>query len=144
MTGRAARTLTVRRLGRMEYGAAHELQKSLVEERRAGTVGDLLLLVEHPPVITLGARNRIAESHIVASEDDLRAAGVSVHQSGRGGDVTYHGPGQLVGYPILDLESGSPGRAPVRAGPRGGAYRRVGACWYRGPARARAERSVGG
>lgn len=103
MTGPAARTLAVRRLGRMEYGAAHDLQQRLVEERRAGTVGDLLLLVEHPPVITLGARNRVAESHIVAGEDELRAAGVSVHQSGRGGDVTYHGPGQLVGYPILDL-----------------------------------------
>jgi lipoyl(octanoyl) transferase len=87
----------------MAYDEAHDVQKQLVEQRRAGVVGDTLLLVEHPPVITLGARNRIAVSHIVASDADLRREGVTVHDTGRGGDVTYHGPGQLVGYPILDL-----------------------------------------
>ncbi len=97
------RTLDVRRLGRMDYVDAHDLQKRLVEERRAGAIGDTLLLVEHPAVITLGARNRIAASHIIASDEQLRALGVTVHETGRGGDVTYHGPGQLVGYPILDL-----------------------------------------
>jgi lipoyl(octanoyl) transferase len=101
---RLARTIDVRRLGRMDYDAAHDLQKQLVEERRAGSIGDTLLLVEHPPVITLGARNRLSASHIVASEAQLAREGVTVHETGRGGDVTYHGPGQLVGYPILDLK----------------------------------------
>lgn len=107
-----ARTLDVRRLGRVDYDEASDLQKRLVEERRAGTVGDLLLLVEHPPVITLGARNRVSVSHIVASDEQLRAEGVTVHETGRGGDVTYHGPGQIVGYPILDLR---PDRRDVHA-----------------------------
>jgi lipoyl(octanoyl) transferase len=102
----------VRRLGRLDYDAALALQRHLVEERRASTVGDLLLLVEHPPVITLGARNRISASHIVATDEQLASAGVSVHEAGRGGDVTYHGPGQLVGYPILDLK---PDRCDVHA-----------------------------
>lgn len=106
------RNLEVRRHGRMGYDEAASLQQQLVEERRSGSVGDLLLLVEHPPVITLGARNRIASSHIVASSEQLSAAGVTVHESGRGGDVTYHGPGQLVGYPILDLR---PDRCDVHA-----------------------------
>lgn len=109
---RQARTLNVRRLGRMDYDEALDLQQRLVEERRSGAIGDTLLLVEHPPVITLGARNRIAASHIVASDDQLRARGVSVRETGRGGDVTYHGPGQLVGYPILDLR---PDRCDVHA-----------------------------
>ena len=97
------RTLTVRRLGRVEYPAAVELQRDLVEARRTGDVGDTLLLLEHPPVITLGVSARGRRSNIVASADELARAGVVVHETGRGGDVTYHGPGQLVGYPILDL-----------------------------------------
>lgn len=108
----ANRTLHVRRLGRVDYDEAHDLQKRLVEERRDGTIGDTLLLVEHPPVITLGARNRIAASHIIASDEQLAAEGVVVRETGRGGDVTYHGPGQLVGYPILDLR---PDRCDVHA-----------------------------
>jgi lipoyl(octanoyl) transferase len=96
----------------MDYDEAHDLQKRLVDERRSGTIGDTLLLVEHPPVITLGARNRIAASHIIASDEQLTAAGVTVRETGRGGDVTYHGPGQLVGYPILDLR---PDRCDVHA-----------------------------
>ena len=100
----AARTLTVRRLGRVEYDAATELQRRLVEERRGGVIGDTLLLLEHPPVITLGVKTRGRPTHVVASPAELAAAGVTIHESGRGGDVTYHGPGQLVGYPILDLQ----------------------------------------
>ena len=96
-------TLDVRRLGRVEYGEALELQRTLVEARRSGKIGDTLLLLEHPPVITLGARSRGARTNVVASGDALDAAGVAVHETGRGGDVTYHGPGQLVGYPIFDL-----------------------------------------
>ena len=97
------RTLAVRRPGLIEYGASLELQAELVEARRRGAIGDTLLLVEHPPVITLGARTRGERTHIRASSEDLAAAGIAVHATGRGGDVTYHGPGQLVGYPILDL-----------------------------------------
>jgi lipoyl(octanoyl) transferase len=98
-----ARSIDVRRLGRVEYDAALNLQKTLVEDRRAGRIGDTLLLLEHPPVITLGVKTRGSREHVVATAAELDAAGVSVYETGRGGDVTYHGPGQLVGYPILDL-----------------------------------------
>lgn len=100
---RAARTLSVRRLGRVEYTAALELQRQLVEDRRAQRIGDTLLLLEHPAVITLGVKTRGRSSNVVASDRELAARGIAVHETGRGGDVTYHGPGQLVGYPILDL-----------------------------------------
>jgi len=96
-------TLEVRRLGRIGYQEALDLQAGLVDQRRRGEVGDLLLLLEHPPVITLGVKARNTRTNIVASDAQLAAAGVAVFQSGRGGDVTYHGPGQLVGYPIFDL-----------------------------------------
>jgi len=92
----------VRRLGRVPYGEALQLQKALVEERRAGRVPDLLLLLQHPAVITLGVR-RDSRLHVTASEGQLAMHGIEVHETGRGGDVTYHGPGQIVGYPILDL-----------------------------------------
>jgi lipoyl(octanoyl) transferase len=106
----AARPLSVRRLGRVEYETALALQKTLVEERRAGLIGDTLLLLEHPPVITLGVRTRGRSSNILASPAELAAEGVAVFETTRGGDVTYHGPGQIVGYPILDL---SPDRRDV-------------------------------
>ena len=99
----AGRTFDVRRLGRMGYDEAVALQAALVEERRAGVIGDTLLFVEHPPVITLGVRTRTGASHIVASASELEQRGVLVRETGRGGDVTYHGPGQLVGYPIVKL-----------------------------------------
>lgn len=95
--------IQIRRLGRVAYGDALELQKRLVEQRKAGEIPDQLLLLEHPPVITLGVKTRDDRSHVVATPQTLDHEGVEVFVSGRGGDVTYHGPGQLVGYPILDL-----------------------------------------
>jgi lipoyl(octanoyl) transferase len=94
----------VRRLGLIPYADALALQRDLVEDRRAGRVGDLLLLVEHPHVLTLGVRGDGGRSHILASAEVLGSRSVDVHETGRGGDITYHGPGQLVGYPILDLK----------------------------------------
>lgn len=98
------REIEVRRLGLVGYDEALELQKTLVEERKAGLIPDQLLLLEHPPVITLGVKTRNDRSNIVASPGLLESEGVQVVETGRGGDVTYHGPGQLVGYPILDLK----------------------------------------
>ena len=95
--------MDVRRLGRIGYQEALDLQADLVEQRRRGDIGDTLLLLEHPPVITLGVKTRNNRTNIIASDAQLADAGVAVFQTGRGGDVTYHGPGQLVGYPILDL-----------------------------------------
>jgi lipoyl(octanoyl) transferase len=95
--------LAIRRLGRLGYAEGLVLQQELVEARRTGAVGDTLLLLEHPPVITRGVRARGAETNIIATAEELHREGVAVFETGRGGDVTYHGPGQLVGYPILDL-----------------------------------------
>jgi lipoyl(octanoyl) transferase len=94
----------VRRLGLVPYAEALGLQRALVEDRRAGRIGDLLLLVEHPHVLTLGVRGDGGRSHILASAEALASHRVDVHETGRGGDITYHGPGQLVGYPIIDLK----------------------------------------
>lgn len=80
------------------------MQKRLVDERRAGRIPDQLLLLQHPPVITFGVRSRSARTNVRATPEALVAAGVELVETGRGGDVTYHGPGQLVGYPILDLK----------------------------------------
>jgi lipoyl(octanoyl) transferase len=98
------RTLEVRRLGLIPYGQALKLQRELVEERRAGRVPDLLILLQHPPVITLGVKGDGGRSNLVATAERLVELGVDVSETGRGGDVTYHGPGQIVGYPILDLK----------------------------------------
>ena len=95
--------LEVRRLGEVPYLDALALQRTLVEERRSERVPDLLLLVQHPPVITLGVKGDGGRTHVVATPAHLDRLGIEVHESGRGGDVTYHGPGQLVVYPILDL-----------------------------------------
>jgi lipoyl(octanoyl) transferase len=104
-TGTASRPeVEVRRLGLVPYAEALALQRELVEERRAGRVGDLLLLVEHPHVLTLGVRGDGGRSNILASAEVLAERSVDVYETGRGGDITYHGPGQLVGYPILDLK----------------------------------------
>jgi lipoyl(octanoyl) transferase len=97
------RELHVHRLGVVPYGEALELQKQLVERRKADEIPDQLLLLEHPPVITLGVRARSDRSHVLETPDRLTEQGVELFETGRGGDVTYHGPGQLVGYPIVDL-----------------------------------------
>src|SRR5678809_819777 len=97
------RELEVRRLGLVPYDEALAMQRQLVEERRAGRVPDLLLLLQHPAVITLGVKGDGGRANIVATDERLAELGIEVHETGRGGDVTYHGPGQIVGYPILDL-----------------------------------------
>ena len=93
--------ISVVQLGALDYGEGLRLQRRLVELRKAGQIGDALLLLEHTPVITLG-RNANA-ANVLASSDALAARGVEVFECDRGGDVTVHGPGQLVGYPIFDL-----------------------------------------
>jgi lipoyl(octanoyl) transferase len=98
--------ISVVQLGRVDYATALRLQQTLVEYRKAGRIGDVLLLLEHTPVITLG-RNARAQ-HVVAPQEALAAKGVELFECDRGGDVTYHGPGQLVGYPIFDLRAFTP------------------------------------
>jgi lipoate-protein ligase B len=92
----------VRWLGRLPYAEALELQETMVEERRRGAAPDTLLLLEHPHVITLGTASQ--PEHVLLGEAERRARSIELFETGRGGDVTYHGPGQLVGYPILDLK----------------------------------------
>jgi lipoyl(octanoyl) transferase len=88
-------------LGTMDYAAAFALQRQLVERRKQSGIPDALLLLEHPHVITLGRNGKL--ENLLARQEHLERAGVAFHHTDRGGDVTYHGPGQLVGYPILDL-----------------------------------------
>jgi lipoyl(octanoyl) transferase len=94
--------LEVRDLGLIPYAEALAIQADLVGRRRTGDIPDQLLLLQHPHVITLGTAS--SRSHILADESRRRALGIDLVDAGRGGDVTYHGPGQLVGYPILDLK----------------------------------------
>src|SRR5258708_37128113 len=95
------RELSVEALGRRPYGDVLELQRELAKERIAGTRPDTLLLVEHDPVITLGRSSKAG--HLLADAASLAKRGVELFEIERGGDVTFHGPGQLVGYPIVDL-----------------------------------------
>ncbi|HMD47687.1 MAG TPA: lipoyl(octanoyl) transferase LipB [Bryobacteraceae bacterium] len=95
--------LNLLHLGRVDYSIGLDIQKQLVEARHENRIGNTLLLLEHPPVLTLGRNSD--RSNILASNEFLAYRGVEIHEINRGGDVTYHGPGQLVGYPILDLRS---------------------------------------
>src|ERR1700730_7500986 len=93
-------------LGRLDYAAALALQQQICALRQQESIGDVLLLVEHPPVLTLGRNAH--RGHVVASDQLLARRGISLFETNRGGDVTYHGPGQLVGYPILHVRSFTP------------------------------------
>jgi lipoyl(octanoyl) transferase len=102
MSQTTTRIFEVRRPGRVPYADALELQAELVKRRRNGEIPDQLLLLEHPHVITLGSGSH--DEHVLVSPEERAARGIELFDTGRGGDVTYHGPGQLVGYPILDLK----------------------------------------
>jgi lipoate-protein ligase B len=95
------RTCELRDLGRIAYAEAYEIQRDLVDKRKHAQIPDQLLIVEHPHVITMGRNGNM--SNLLASEEVLRRAGIEFHPTDRGGDITYHGPGQIVGYPIFDL-----------------------------------------
>ena len=90
-----------RDLGRVDYAEAFELQRALVDQRKRGEIPDQFLIVEHPHTITLGRNGHM--ENLLAREEILERAGVAFHETDRGGDITYHGPGQIVGYPIVDL-----------------------------------------
>ena len=96
--------LEVRQLGVVPYSDALEMQHALVAERQAGRISDVLLVLEHPHVITVGVGAHRGRANVLASESELSSRGVELHEASRGGNVTYHGPGQLVGYPVLDLK----------------------------------------
>jgi len=100
------RVINVVYLGRVDYSTALDLQRTLVQLVKEGRIGHTLLLLEHPPVITLGRNAGMA--NIVASRDFLSSQGIQLHETDRGGDVTFHGPGQLMGYPIFDLRVFTP------------------------------------
>jgi lipoyl(octanoyl) transferase len=95
------RECIVRDLGRMSYGGALAVQQRIAAERKQGLGADHLLFVEHPHVVTIGRNGH--EENVLAPEETLRRAGIELYETDRGGDVTYHGPGQIVGYPIMDL-----------------------------------------
>ena len=101
--------------GRTSYSDGLTVQQRVVAARKAGTIGDVLLLMEHPPVLTLGRNSK--RENVLASDEMLARRGVEVHEINRGGDVTYHGPGQLVGYPIIDLRGDWPGKKGPHLGP---------------------------
>jgi lipoyl(octanoyl) transferase len=102
-------------LGRIPYTDAMAIQQQVIAARKQNLVGDTLLLLEHPPVLTLGRNAH--RSNVLATDELLAARGVELHEINRGGDVTYHGPGQLIGYPILDLRGDLPGKKGPHLGP---------------------------
>lgn len=104
-----SRHLDIWRVGRIAYGEALALQRQVVEARQNKTIGDTLLLLEHPPTVTLGRGAK--PENVLLTEADFAEAGIELHEVGRGGDATYHGPGQVVAYPIVDL---NPDRMDVR------------------------------
>ena len=97
----ASRTCEVRDLGALRWGAAYAMQEQLVGQRQRAEIADQLLLVEHPHVVTMGRNGHL--TNVLASPEVFAATGIDYHETNRGGDVTYHGPGQLVGYPIVHL-----------------------------------------
>jgi lipoyl(octanoyl) transferase len=101
--------------GRVSYAEGLRIQAELIAARKAGAIADTLVLLEHPPVLTMGRNSH--QENILASEEFLRSKGVEIHETNRGGDVTYHGPGQLVGYPIVDLRGDLPGKRGPHLGP---------------------------
>jgi lipoyl(octanoyl) transferase len=102
-------------LGRVSYAEAMAIQQQVVAARKQGLIDDTLLLLEHPPVLTLGRNAH--RSNVLASDELLARRSVELHEVNRGGDVTYHGPGQLIGYPIVDLRGDLPGRKGPYLGP---------------------------
>jgi lipoyl(octanoyl) transferase len=102
-------------LGRIHYAEAMSIQQQVIAARKQDLIGDTLLLLEHPPVLTLGRNAH--RSNILASDEMLAHREVELHEVNRGGDVTYHGPGQLVGYPIVDLRGDLPGKKGPYLGP---------------------------
>src|ERR1700735_5639516 len=102
-------------LGRITYSEGLAIQQQVIAARKQNLIADTLLLLEHPPVLTLG-RNSV-RSNVIASDEFLAQRGIELHEINRGGDVTYHGPGQLVGYPIIDLRGDLPGKKGPHLGP---------------------------
>src|SRR5580700_11442785 len=102
-------------LGRVPYAEAMAIQQQVIAARKQELINDTLLLLEHPPVLTLGRNAH--RSNVLASDEFLASRAVEIHEVNRGGDVTYHGPGQLIGYPIVDLRGDLPGKKGPYLGP---------------------------
>ncbi len=102
-------------LGRVPYAEGLAIQQQVIAARKQNLIGDTLLLLEHPPVLTLGRNS--SRANVLASDEFLQQRRIELHEVNRGGDVTYHGPGQLVGYPIIDLRGDLPGKKGPHLGP---------------------------